>query len=100
MSSLAQANRFYQSLLHDTALYAKYLSRCSFRPVPQGGIAEECDRQWDETAILRFAADQGYSFELGDLYQVWFGHQDYRSEHMETVGIRMSAIARLNRQLA
>lgn len=98
--SLSQATAFYQSLHHDAALYAQYLTHCSFQPVPMGAALEGCDRQWDETAILNFAAERGYCFGLGDLYQVWFGQPDYRTAHMEQVGLRMSAIARLNRQLA
>ena len=122
--SLEQAKAFYQSLHHDTALYAQYLLCCCRQtPLPEDAVGEAGkeslsgqgnwkahwkdgwkndggDRAWNEAAIIKFAAAQGYCFGLSDLYHVWFGRPDYRSEHMEQASLRLEAIIRLNRQLA
>ncbi|NJM56995.1 MAG: hypothetical protein HC857_05585 [Synechococcales cyanobacterium RU_4_20] len=106
--SLDQAHAFYQALNTDPHLYAKYLSHCSHahaiadrdRWGDESSGSLQNNRNWSEADILSFATHQGYHFSLSDLYQVWFGQHDYRTAHMEQVGMKLGAIATLNRQLA
>lgn len=99
--SLDCAQAFYQALDASTTLRQRYLQACSDLPeLPYLSEEHGVLRQWREEKILRFAAEQGYQFGLGDLYQVWFGREDYRGDREAPLGWRMRAIAALNRQMA
>ena len=98
--SLEHALAFYQALGSNDALHRSYQQLCSEVPdLPYLDEERERLRHWREEKILNFAEAQGYSFGLGDLYRVWFGQEDYRSERENAPGWRMRAIAALNRQM-
>lgn len=98
--SFETAIAFYQALGSNEELHRSYHQLCSEVPdLPYLDEERERLRQWREEKILSFAAAQGYSFDLGDLYRVWFGQEDYRSDRENTPGWRMRAIAALNRQM-
>lgn len=98
--SLDHAHAFYQALNTNADLQQVYLQTCSEIPeLPYLGEERETLRHWSEAKILRFAAERGYRFGLGDLYRVWFGREDYRSSLEQPLGWKMQAIAALNRQM-
>ena len=98
--SFEQALAFYQVLGSNEDLHRSYHQFCSEVPeLPYLEGEQEHLRQWREDKILTFAQEQGYSFGLGDLYRVWFGQEDYRSDRENAPGWRMRAIAALNRQM-
>lgn len=98
--SFESAIAFYQALGSNADLHRSYQQLCSeVSDLP--GLDEERERlrQWREEKILSFAAEQGYRFGLGDLYRVWFGQEDYRSDREQALGWRMRTISALNRQM-
>ena len=98
--SFESAIAFYKALGSNADLHQSYQQLCSEVPeLPYLDEERERLRQWREEKILNFAEAQGYSFGLGDLYRVWFGQEDYRSDRENAPGWRMRAIAALNRQM-
>jgi hypothetical protein len=75
------AEAFYQRLETDAAFHRAYVTQCSC-----GGRGDDrqpdtsAPRPWPESQVINFAADQGYVFGLGELYRVWFDHEDYLAQ--------------------